>query len=155
MKFLLKRENNIEMLNRPSCDIYLNVKTGDYIIENHAIDKKHKWCTSYGNLIFISLEDMKNNGLTLTIRSLHGFSKREKKEKSELEKMSPYQQKIFSKKHKLVGVTLENSSRLVLIPMHRNRSGGHEGHIDTAEEVILPCSNNVFMEKLTKAFDKC
>jgi len=142
-------------MDLPGCSIYLNKKSGDFVLEHEAISKEFGWTTSCGSLVHISNSEMINKGINVVLQSISEFFQREKLEKSELEKLPIAQQKKFERAHKLLGLSLNRQDLLRLTPMHKGNRGGYISTPGEEIHVDLPCSNQEFYQKLMEAFSKC
>jgi len=141
-------------VDKPSCNVFLNIKSNTFLIESLIIDSEFGWYASCGKFQHITDDEIKNCGLNYIMHNIKEFKRREKKELSEHDKMTSVQYRRFHKNHKQVGIDSDNSNTLRITPMHRCR-GGRVGKEGEEMYIQLPCSNEDFYNILMEAFDKC
>jgi hypothetical protein len=139
------------MITEPSLDIYYDQGRGLFLLDNHAIDKQFGFRTSWGSLVRVPVEEMSRRGIDIVLENLKEFTTRSKIEKSELEVMSPSEQREFEERHRLAGIQLSSSNMLLLLPMKRDPAGGYTGEQGDRLEIPLPCDNAKFYQVLLAA----
>lgn len=136
----------------PICDLYMNKDKTLFLLGSCAIESTYGMTVTYGNLKHILQEDMKSRGLDIVLKDLEEFPRREKKqdEKSELQKMTPAEEKKFHKDHRYILLQQNNKNTLEMTPMKPVKKG-FSGNKETV--VSLPCTNADFFESLMQAFE--
>lgn len=119
----------------PSLEIYLNIKTNNFIIQNYAVDKRYGFSSGWGKLIQVSQDEMRTNGINIILDNLREYNKRNYEDGCETSAWSSSKIAKFNKEHKMVSVSWEKKvfgqGTITLYPMERKEKGAHEGTGDS------------------------
>lgn len=127
--------------------VRINIKTGDYAIVNFAIDM-FGMLAAWGPLVYVSKEQMEQEGLKLVIQNLEGFYERDcNANPCELNGNPSFSRK-FEKQHRYVSVSLHEQRCIFFDPMHRKARGGADSEYEDVVVLPYPCTQAQFLEAL-------
>lgn len=144
-------------MKRPSFSVYLNCKTGEFVISRQFPDKHGLHCDT-GRFIRFSLDEMKREGLHFTEKHFAEFETRTSDEKSEFQTMSPDDEKRFFQTHERVWIYRPKPDEIVFWPSQIVKRRGRfiPVGLDPEDTVHLswPTTAEKFFEYLMDAFAK-
>jgi hypothetical protein len=144
--------------DKPSIGVYKHGTKDAYLFLRHA-PLGNGASTTYGNFVQVSPDDMKTNGLDLIFADFQEFPKRDPKNGSVIHGFTPEAKKAskFLRNYDEVRVSLESVTMLSFGPVCPTNRAGDSGVVRKQDIVLiaLPCTNEVFFQKLLRAFEKC
>lgn len=136
-----------------SLELFLNKKSGNFLLLNYAINPRNKFRVGWGNLRTIFSPEMQSEGLDLVLSNLAGFSTRDGSEMCELDRMTPPERRRFNSTHKAISVSLPTPDVLVLQGSSKVGASGRVGTSAQRVEVRLPSTQQEFYAAMRQAFD--
>ena len=113
----------------------------------------------FGDFVHLSAEDMRNKGLALILADLQEYPSRNPEHGSVVHGFTPEAKKAvkFLRDYDEVNVSLDSESVLILGPVCVTGRARRSGVVNKEDVhlISLPCSNEVFFQKLLGAFEKC
>jgi hypothetical protein len=144
-------------MKQASFNIYLNRKTGQFVLSRQFLDKHGLHCDT-GPFIRLTTDEMKSEGLRFAERHFVDFETRTPDEKSEFQAMSPDQERQFFQNHDCVWVYRPKPNEVVFWPKQIVKRRGRflDVGLDPEETVRLswPTTADKFFEFLMDAFEK-
>ena len=134
----------------PNLQLRVNVKTGDFVIANFAVDRRFGFRRGWGPLVHVTRQQMKTEGLRIVLDNLAGFLDRNGEDGSKLDG-DPVKQREFEKLHKCISVMLLERRNLSITPMRRTRRGGATGEYEDVITRPFPCTNEAFYSAIELA----
>lgn len=110
-------------MKQPSFNVYLNRKSGEFVVSRQFEDEHGLHCDT-GPLLRFEPERMKQDGLRFAEEHFAAFQTRTSNEPSEFQQMSTEEKNQFYKAHKNVWVYRSSANEVVLWPMRVAKRGG-------------------------------
>jgi hypothetical protein len=141
-------------MNVPTLQVLENKRTGSFLLINFGINPQFGFNQASGHLIPVDRETMRDRGIALIQSNLDQFTTRPYEPRLAHEDEKRFTRKNFDREHKHLGVRQPDGKKLILSPMRRER-GGYIGQPEEEIQVSLPCTPEIFFEKLSKALELC
>lgn len=142
---------------RPSLSLFQNSTSHDFvIIEWSAWTRSSALPRTQGDLIHVSLNEMKSQGVALVKQGLENFGFDGPKSPSAIDSMEKKESQKFYRDHLEVRVHLTEDNTMQLWPVRRQR---HDRSIGIGEpedmvEVSIDCTSEAFFGEIEKSFAK-
>jgi len=142
----MERESNLQILR--------NIKDGEFLIRNFAIDPRYGYRAEFGDLVPVDPQSMRERGMEIVLTNLVGFFERDAlKDLNERPRRSRQENARLDRSNRLVSVAL-SGDELRLEPMKRVR-GGFTGTDSPTITLATSSTNEEFFRLLMKAFSIC
>jgi len=148
-------------MNSPNIGVYKHATTGAYLFLRGApLGPEGGASTAFGEFVHVSAEDMRAKGLDLILADFQEYPGRDPKHGSVVSGFTPEAKKaskFLKDYYDQVSVWHTSESVLSLGPFCVTGRARESGVVnkDDVQLISLPCSNEVFFQKLLGAFEKC
>ena len=142
-------------MNQPSFRVFLNKKTGEFVLSRQFLDKHGLHCDT-GDFARFSIEEMRKEGVRFAAKHFAEFETRTFDEESEFQQMSPEQEQDFFQNHDCIWVYRPEPDEIVFWPQQIVKRQGRFIDVAVAPEDSIrlswPTSEKKFFEFLMEAF---
>jgi hypothetical protein len=143
-------------MKQPSFNVYLNRKSGEFLVSRQFEDEHCLPCDT-GPLLRFDPERMKQHGLRFAEEHFAAFQTQTSNEPSEFQQMSTEEKNQFYRAHKNVWVYRSGANEVVLWPMRVAKRGGIMVFIALEPEDSIrlswPTTSGKFFDSLVTAFE--
>lgn len=144
-------------MKQPSFSVYLNRKTGEFVVSRQFHDAHGLHCDT-GPFVRFSSDDMKTDALRFAEKHFAEFETRTSDEPSDFQKMTPDEERRFFQSHENVWVYRPKPDEVVFWPNQIVKRRGRFIPVGLDPEdtvhVSWPTPPEKFFEGLMEAFEK-
>lgn len=144
-------------MKQPSFGLYLNRKTGEFLVSRQFLDN-HGLHVDTGKFIRFSTDQMRAEGVRFAERHFAEFETRTADEKSEFQTMTPDEERQFFQNHDCIWVYRPRPEEIVFWPQQIVKRRGRfiDVGVDPQDTIHMswPASAEKFFTFLMDAFEK-
>ena len=113
-------------MRTPSATLFVDVKSGDWQLQSHVIDKRTRFTVTTGVPIHIPATDVLTVGVRKIAEALERFGEVAEPEASSIDVLPRKERYAFNRKHKMLSVS-QPTPDVVEVWLMRRKAGGHMG----------------------------
>lgn len=139
----------------PTMHVHRSKKTGDFALENYAVNPETGFLSGTGKPLSLSAAEMEAKCDTLILENLAGFSERIFV-RSDVADWPEEKWMKFRNGHSELIIRLKTPKMLMLQPLRRvPNKNGSVGEIHDEVKVVLPTPSQKLWHHLSAAFERC